>query len=251
MRHYRFQALRHYTFAGFTLQPAPEVAAMFLYTPTDAQCRIYWAVLAIVFSLALLALSNQPAHAQNRYGLPEVQPPSKTPVWRNGLPPTMLDSFVYEAMEMRDYIYGDEGVFGPPPYDEYTAAHRIDAGILDGSRVDTPGGPEIMDKRASGLTTGHGAWMPDGVGADEFVGNEWSYSGAAARPYSAYNPVIFKNPESNGTDGEFPLGEPSTYTSQFNPLKENPHRATEHLPQYDLGEGYVPGHRRDHERHHG
>ena len=34
---------------------------------------------------------------------------------RNGLPPTTTDSFVYEAAEHAEHIYGDEGIDGPPP----------------------------------------------------------------------------------------------------------------------------------------
>ena len=35
--------------------------------------------------------------------------------WRNGLPPTRLDSFVKEAKQHAAHIYGDEGTHGLPP----------------------------------------------------------------------------------------------------------------------------------------
>jgi hypothetical protein len=84
---------------------------------------------------------------------------------RNGLPQTSMDSFVYEAKGQADAIYGDEGDVGLPPYDEYTKEHRINAGIFD--------------RRNAGLTTGHGSYLPDATGGDEWVdGPEWSQSGA-------------------------------------------------------------------------
>lgn len=83
----------------------------------------------------------------------------------NGLPPVQLDSFVKEAGMHADHIYGDEGTDGLPPYMGYSAAHRINAGI--------------MDVRDAGLTTGHGSYMPKAVGLDEFLAapGEWGQSG--------------------------------------------------------------------------
>lgn len=77
---------------------------------------------------------------------------------RNGLPPTRMDSFVYEAQEKADQIYGDEGIDGLPPFEEYTQDHRINAGILGRSN--------------QGLTTGHGSMLPNATGGDEFVDSE-------------------------------------------------------------------------------
>lgn len=77
---------------------------------------------------------------------------------RNGLPPTSLDSFVANAGGMAEAIYGDEGVEGPPPYEEFTPMHRINAGIVG-----------IRD---AGLTTGHGSMLPNAMGGDEFVKTE-------------------------------------------------------------------------------
>lgn len=84
---------------------------------------------------------------------------------RNGLPPTRMDSFVSHAGAHAEHIYGDEGADGLPPYNGYSTVHRINTGI--------------MGDRDQGLTTGHGSYMPDAVGADEFLAppGEWSQSG--------------------------------------------------------------------------
>ncbi len=109
---------------------------------------------------------------------------------RNGLPPTSMDSFVYEAGFNAELIYGDEGVnntgiigigpigIGPggislnsssgglPPYNGFTQAHRINNGITG--------------RRDSGLTTGHGSYLPSAWGADEFLltAEPWTKSGS-------------------------------------------------------------------------
>ena len=95
--------------------------------------------------------------------------PARRPVpnWRNGLPPTRLDSFVKEAKENADAIYGDEGTCSYPPFFGFEKWSRINAGIMDG--------------RDRGLTTGHGSYLPDASGNDEFLGAEWSHSGARGR----------------------------------------------------------------------
>lgn len=84
------------------------------------------------------------------------------------LPPTRLDSFVHHALITghAEHIYGDEGVFGPPPYTGFNIKHRINIGICG--------------KRDEGLTTGHGDYMPDAWGSDEFLRppGAWSRSGA-------------------------------------------------------------------------
>ena len=79
-----------------------------------------------------------------------------------------MDSFVRQAGGNADLIYGDEGVVDIPPYDYFDPIHRINAGIYD--------------TRRKGLTTGHGSYLPDAWGADEFTGNEWSMSGAGSQP---------------------------------------------------------------------
>jgi len=102
---------------------------------------------------------------------------------RNGLPPCTMDSFVHEAYEHAEHIYGDEGTTGPPPYMGFDVVHRINTGI--------------MDQRDRGLTTGHGSWMPDAVGRDEFLGQEWSQSGPDGAKSDA-NGVGPGGPEGDG-----------------------------------------------------
>jgi hypothetical protein len=83
-----------------------------------------------------------------------------------------MDSFVHQAGARAEDIYGDEGVHSKPPINGYTKKHRINAGITG---VDD-----------AGLTTGHGSYMPDAVGADEYLqgpNGEWDLSGAHS--YSA------------------------------------------------------------------
>jgi len=84
---------------------------------------------------------------------------------RNGLPPTTMDSFVYEAADQAEHIYGDEGVDGLPPYFGFDYVHRINNGITN--------------QRDAGLTTGHGSYLPSAWGADEFIAppGEMSQSG--------------------------------------------------------------------------
>lgn len=87
---------------------------------------------------------------------------------RNGLPATTMDSFVKNAIQAHraELIYGDEGTGDNPPpfYDGFTAAHRINAGIVG--------------QQDAGLTTGHGSHLPDAWGRDEYLGGqEWSQSG--------------------------------------------------------------------------
>lgn len=85
-------------------------------------------------------------------------------VGRGGLPPTRMDSFVFNAGGRANQIYGDEGADSLPPYEEFTREHRINEGIVADRDV--------------GLTTGHGSYLPDAWGNDEFLGAEWSQSGS-------------------------------------------------------------------------
>ncbi len=114
-----------------------------------------------------------------------------------GLPPTSMDSFVRQAAGNADLIYGDEGVVDIPPYDYFDPIHRINAGIYD-----------IRNK---GLTTGHGSYLPDGWGGDEFTGNEWSRSGARSNP--TQNPTYVQNQPSQG-------GDPASNSSTANPTSQ-------------------------------
>ncbi|MGH9548315.1 MAG: hypothetical protein ACRD3W_03030 [Terriglobales bacterium] len=93
------------------------------------------------------------------------------PVGRNFLPPTRLDSFVTEAKENAELIYGDEGTDGPPPYFEFTKEHRIGRGITGA--------------RSTGLTTGLGSYLPDAWGCDEWVkGPEFDTSSSGRSAYA-------------------------------------------------------------------
>jgi hypothetical protein len=119
----------------------------------------------VVLAVAVLfsGLVSSPAEAQQRVATS----------LKNGLPPTTMDSFVYEAGGHAEHIYGDEGVNGLPPYMGFSKAHRINAGI--------------MDRRDAGLTTGHGSYMPDASGKDEFIAppGEWGQSGARGHSSSS------------------------------------------------------------------
>lgn len=93
------------------------------------------------------------------------------------LPETRLDSFVKEAKGNAELIYGDEGGAGSgettssegalPPYFGYDQSHRIASGIY-----------------SDDLTTGHGSYLPDATGRDEFLGAEWSQSAPQANSNS-------------------------------------------------------------------
>jgi len=95
----------------------------------------------------------------------------------NGLPPTMMDSFVMNSiMNGTSFmVYGDEGSGnasdgsgGLPPLNNFTYADRIERGIWG---VD-----------ASGLTTGHSSYLPSATGYDEFIAppGEWYQSAPGA-----------------------------------------------------------------------
>jgi hypothetical protein len=107
----------------------------------------------------------------------------------NGLPPTTMDSFVQQAAENAEFIYGDEGTMTIPPYMGFDVSHRINSGILADSAT---------------LTTGHHEVLPDAWGRDEFLigGPEFSLSGT----YS--NNILFQvmdGVEDFGTTGQIPV----------------------------------------------
>ena len=124
-------------------------------------------LLALLSSLTLATTFGQAAQAQNatsilNQGLGIYN--QATTGNRMGLPPTTTDSFVYQAGGMADLIYGDESN-GLPPFFGFSQEHRINAGIFG--------------QRDAGITTGHGSFLPDAWGADEFIGNEWSWAGSS------------------------------------------------------------------------
>lgn len=111
---------------------------------------------------------SQPEEPLELNGISRIPP--TPPSVRNNLPPCMTDSFVHEAGGNAELIYGDEGFQSPPPYMEFTQDHRIERGI--------------HGIRDAGLTTGHGSWLPNAWGDDEFIsaGGEWSQAGTTATP---------------------------------------------------------------------
>jgi hypothetical protein len=129
---------------------------------TFARTVCHLVAVSAVFALVLLYM--QPAHANG--GM------------RNGLPACKMDSFVKEAGQSAELIYGDEGAGGSgeidgqlPPYFGFTTEHRIESGIVGQTN--------------QGLTTGHASYLPSAVGHDEFLGAE--FSGPRTTPSSTNN----------------------------------------------------------------
>jgi len=114
---------------------------------------------SLMVAVAILGLAS-PSYAQNSV-LSQV---TNALSGRANLPPTNLDSFVFQS-GMNPEIYGDEGDINIPPLFSFQKQNRINAGI---NGVD-----------AAGLTTGHGSFMPDAWGADEFLAppGEWDMTG--------------------------------------------------------------------------
>jgi hypothetical protein len=108
----------------------------------------------------------------------------------NGLPATSMDSFVYEAKDQAEHIYGDEGTDGLPPYLGFDHVHRINNGI--------------SGQRDAGLTTGHGSYLPSAWGADEFIAppGEMSQSGTNGG-----------NPQLNNADASLNIEDQSEVTA--------------------------------------
>ena len=148
-----------------------------------------------------IGLAMQPVHAQSVSSTAGaigsfLQSSGATgPGTGNGLPATTMDSFVYEAAEHAEHIYGDEGIDGPPPYESFQLLHRINTGILD--------------QRDAGLTTGHGSWLPDAAGRDEFLGDpEFAMSGPQGVSWKDgfYAGIPFKLPGATYVASQFPGG---------------------------------------------
>lgn len=120
--------------------------------------------------------------------------PPTPPTVRNSLPPCMTDSFVHEAGGNAELIYGDESFQSPPPYYEFTQDHRIERGI--------------HGIRDAGLTTGHGSWLPNAWGDDEFIsaGGEWSQAGTTAAPQAAPPAFTPRNVSLDNFDFSIQLG---------------------------------------------
>jgi hypothetical protein len=141
-----------------------------------------------------------------------------------GLQKTRLSSFVKDAGGSADQIYGDEGDWGPPPFFSFTADHRIAAGGLPG-----------------GLSTGHGSFLPDAWGGDEFIGAEFAESGpnfaTVNAPLVSAPPNMAPPPAEAGNAGNppanvytpppaqpeaQPFGQPTGQTTQVSSTNTNP-----------------------------
>lgn len=117
--------------------------------------------------------SNNPVTALPAHHVRSASERLLPPPVRNGLPPTSLDSFVKNAGEYAEAIYGDEGSEGLPPYEQFTPRHRINMGIVD--------------TRDVGLTTGHRSVLPPAAGGDEFVDTEKNtLSGSNGGSFQSY-----------------------------------------------------------------
>ncbi len=164
--------------------------------------KINLSVMPLLAVLCLSAVSEASAAGPARR--PSLQ-------WRNGLPPTRLDSFVKEAKENADAIYGDEGTCSIPPFFRFEKCHRINAGI--------------MGDRDRGLTTGHGSYLPDAAGNDEFLGAEWSQSGASGRrqalEFQDGAPVVSAQPVARRNGGNNP------YDFDMGGFERNPYQSSD------------------------
>ena len=98
----------------------------------------------------------------------------------NGLPPTILDSFVQQAGGEANNIYGDEGSTSYPSASNFG---YISSGFHGQTK--------------QGLTTGHGSRLPSAWGHDGVHGaGEWSDSAPASDHYAS--------PESDSTNQNLP-----------------------------------------------
>lgn len=105
-----------------------------------------------ILLIAVLLCSCSAAQAQSSG--PRLSPARSATLSSPVLPPTTLDSFVTNAGGQAEFIYGDEGLDGLPPFYKFSEEHRIGSAM-------------------SPMTTGHGSTMPSAWGGDEFVGAEW------------------------------------------------------------------------------
>jgi len=133
---------------------------------------------------------------------------------RSSLPPCNMDSFVHQAGAQAEAIYGDEGIHSKPPLMGYTKASRINAGIFGINDI--------------GLTTGHGSYMPDGGGADEFIdapNGEWGQSGSTGNIAGAdiYGTPVFTytSPPLDPSDSEATKGQGLIIPTLSSPVSKN------------------------------
>lgn len=165
------------------------------------------AKLCFFAAVATLLYCSQSAYAQGQM--------------QNGLPPTNLDSFVYEAAGNADAIYGDEGTDGPPPdYMGFLPNMHIAQGFTANTTTYT------------GLTTGHGSYMPSAWGADEFLNvpeEFYQSSPITITPQVAVNttpaPVIIP-PTVGGGNPTVTVTNPYSNPGGTNPNGTNPNGTT-------------------------
>lgn len=129
--------------------------------------KLHWGAAAVARSFIVVVFIGAliPSFAQAQQGNRQIAQRF------NQLPPCQVDSFVYQAGDRAEAIYGDEGISTPPPYFGFDQSHRIDYGI----RL----------QRDEGITTGHGSILPSAWGYDEFIAppGEFCQSGAKSNLY--------------------------------------------------------------------
>jgi hypothetical protein len=107
-----------------------------LNSPTNSQATQEFASPGITTDTQGETFSTGGQTANSYGGIGPTLPPTTTTqfglaplgVPTNYLPPTTLDSFVYNS-GMNDAIYGDEGDVGPPPYNDFEEQNTIGAGM--------------------------------------------------------------------------------------------------------------------------
>ena len=70
--------------------------------------------LAIYTLTTAIVLTVGSSNAQAANSRPRLANTVAQVLLKNGLPPCTMDSFVHEAYEHAEHIYGDEGTTGPP-----------------------------------------------------------------------------------------------------------------------------------------
>lgn len=96
----------------------------------------------------------------------------------SGLPATNWGKSIASAGDNQyagSHVYGDEGAAGVPPYFEFSKSQRVALGL------NAAAAPRPDSSAGSALKSGHGSYLPDAFGGDEFVdGKDWSTSGTRA-----------------------------------------------------------------------
>jgi hypothetical protein len=161
---------------------------------------------------------------------PGVQIATNTPqamTARNGLPPVTLDSFVKNAGGNAESIYGDEGTTSVPPYYGFTYQNRINAGITG--------------QRDTGLTTGHGSYLPSTWGADEFLAppGEQSQSGSNGGNPKLNNADASLNTADQTEKQDLDSSDPATDPNVLKNLPPSPGPGYQPIFQHGVFVGYL------------